>query len=286
VTPFEFVEPTTLPEALSLLAADDAEIRPMGGGTALMLMMKASVLAPRRLVSLRGLAGTLGQVSADAEGTLSLGGLATLDSLSHSADVARLAPVIHRALPHLSNIRVRHVATVGGALAHADPHMDLPILLATLHAHVQVSGPGGSRELSVEDLITGYYETSLARNEIITGVTIAAQAGRVAAYQKVTTRAVDDWPALGLGLACVPREGKLTAVSVVVGAATDRPTRATSVEAALEGARADDAAALARAGEALVRDVAFTSDAQGSAAYKRELARVHLGRALATALAG
>jgi carbon-monoxide dehydrogenase medium subunit len=149
MVPFELLQPTSLSEALGLLDADDA--RPFSGGTALMLMMKAGVLRPRRLVSLRHL--QLDRI--DANGSLRIGAMTTLRALEKSEAVQRGWPAITRALRTLSNVRVRNVATVGGALAHADPHMDLPPLLAALGAKVFVAGKNGERIFPVEDLYAG-----------------------------------------------------------------------------------------------------------------------------------
>src|SRR6185312_6633421 len=118
--------------------------------------------------------------------------------LEHSADVAQHAPLITRTLLTLSNVRVRNVATVGGAMAHGDPHMDLPPVLMALGATLTIAGPAGERSLPVEELFSGYYETVLAKNELIASVQVPAQHGKRAAYMKVTTGSVDDWPALGV----------------------------------------------------------------------------------------
>ena len=95
-----------------------------------------------------------------------------LSDVEHSPDVARHAPVIPRIMTRLSNVRVRNVATVGGALAHGDPHMDLPPVAIALGARVRIVGGGGERELAVEDLLTGYYETALKANELIASLHI------------------------------------------------------------------------------------------------------------------
>ena len=116
-------------------------MRPIAGGTALMLMMKAGVFRPRRLVSLRKLGDKFTHIAAAPSGELTIGALAPLSALEHSPEVARHAPVIVRAMKRLSNVRVRNVATVGGALAHGDPHMDLPPVLIALDASVAIVGP-------------------------------------------------------------------------------------------------------------------------------------------------
>ena len=108
-----------------------------------MLMMKAGVFRPRRLVSLRKLGDGFTRIAAAPSGELTIGALAPLSALEHSPEVARHAPVIVRAMKRLSNVRVRNVATVGGALAHGDPHMDLPPVLIALNASVAIAGPDG-----------------------------------------------------------------------------------------------------------------------------------------------
>ena len=185
--------------AVRLLDPDDETIRPIAGGTALMLMMKAGVFRPAKLVSLRKIESNYAAITADASG-LTIGAMTTLSDLEHSADVCAHAPLITQTLLTLSNVRVRNVATVGGALAHGDPHMDLPPVLMALEASLTVVGPNGERSLPVEDLFSGYYETVLAKNELIAFVHVPAQKSKQAAYMKVTTGSVDDWPALGIAV--------------------------------------------------------------------------------------
>src|SRR5678816_3158538 len=160
MSPFELAEPASLPQAIALLGTENA--RPLSGGTALMLMMKAGVLRPARLVSLRKL--KLDEIRADGE--LRIGAMASLRALERSAQVSAGWPAITRALRTLSNVRVRNVATVGGALAHADPHMDLPPLFAALGARATIAGPAGERSIPVDALYAGYLENTLARNAV------------------------------------------------------------------------------------------------------------------------
>jgi carbon-monoxide dehydrogenase medium subunit len=282
MTPFDLVEPASLAEALGLLDAGDSSVRPLGGGTALMLMMKAGVFRPTRLVSLRRIAGLTG-IAAGADGSLTIGAMTPLAALEHSAEVARAAPVITRTMRRLSNVRVRNVATVGGALAHGDPHMDLPPVLIALGASVTAVGPKGERRLKVEDLLTGYYETALEPNELIAAVTIPPQGARRAAYIKFTAGSAEDWPALGVAVAVEAAGDALRDPIVVASAATAKATRLASAEAALKGARVDDKT-LRTAGDAGAAEAEVISDVRGSAAYKRELIRVHVGRAVRQAL--
>jgi aerobic carbon-monoxide dehydrogenase medium subunit len=288
MTPFELLEPSSLHEAIGLLDPDDPTVRPIAGGTALMLMMKAGVFRPTRLVSLRKVGQQLTRIATGADGHVVIGAMTPLAMMERSPEVAKVAPVIPRAMLRLSNIRVRNVATVGGALAHGDPHMDLPPVLIALGAEIDVIGPQQNnktteRTIAVEDLFVGYYETVLAKNELIAALRIPAQGKTRAAYMKVTTGSADDWPAVGVAVALNAEGSTVKSVRVVVSAATEKATRLKSVEQALIGATIDDKT-LARAGDAAAAEVECITDIRGSAAYKRELVRVYVGRAVRQAL--
>jgi carbon-monoxide dehydrogenase medium subunit len=284
VIPFDMVEPTSLKEAMSLLNPDEPTIRPVAGGTALMLMMKAGVFQPSLLVCLHKIEPEHSRITV-VNGALKIGAMATLSDLEHDANVAQRLPVLKKAMKTLSNPRVRNVARVGGALAHGDPHMDLPPVLAMLGARVAVTGPKGDRELALEDLYAGYYETVLDKDELITSVSVPALNGRKTAYMKVTSRTADDWPALGVAVSFALEGGTIKDPRVVISAATEKMTRMASAEKVLQGAAPDDAV-LNRAGDAAVDEAAILSDAHGSAPYKRELLRVYMRRAVRQAIEG
>jgi aerobic carbon-monoxide dehydrogenase medium subunit len=152
-------------------------------------------------------------------------------------------------------VRVRNVATLGGHLAHGDPHTDLPPLLAALGATVTLAGPAGERSLPVEQLYAGYLETTLRKGELITQVQVPALGGKRAAYLKCTTRSADDWPAVGVA---VVLDGERP--TIFLGAATDRPTRLASLDE--------------------IQDLKIEGDLHGSAAYKKQLIRVYARRAI------
>jgi carbon-monoxide dehydrogenase medium subunit len=282
--PFDLAEPATLPEAIALLDPDDAAVRPIAGGTALMLMMKAGVFRPARLVSLRAIR-ELRAIATRPDGALTIGAMTPLSALERDPAMRAHAPVVTATLRTLSNVRVRNVATIGGHLAHADPHMDLPPVLIALGAHIVVTGPAGARTIPVEDLFAGYFETVLARDELITAVVVPAQGGRRSAYLKCTTRATHDWPALGVAVSLDRDGASIRDARIVISAATERPIRLPDAEAALRGGGKDDAV-LRRAGDAAAEEAQTISDGQGSAAYKRQLVRVYVRRALAAALTG
>jgi aerobic carbon-monoxide dehydrogenase medium subunit len=258
MAPFELAQPDSLSQAFSLLESEDAH--PLSGGTALMLMMKAGVLLPKRLVSL----AKLRLDTIEANGALRIGAMTTLRSLETSKLVSKGWPVITRTLRTLSNVRVRNVATVGGALAHADPHMDLPPVLAALGARAVLQGKQGTRTVPVEELYAGYLENTLKRAELITHVEIPAMGKRRAAYLKCTTRSADDWPAVGVAVVVGDQEQgdqeQGDENRIFVSAATERPTRL--------------------ANEAAIESLTIEGDLHGSADYKRHLLKVFLRRAI------
>ena len=277
--PFEIAKPSTLKEAVELLDSEDPSIRPIGGGTALMLMMKSGLFVPRLLISLQETERFLRFISIDQNGSLKIGALASLRKLEKSD----LAPaVVRRTMKTLSNVRVRNVATIGGSLAHADPHMDLPPVLISLGASVDVVGPQGGRTIGLDSLYKSYYETTLAKDELISFVSIPPLKEVRAAYKKVTTRSVDDWPALGVAVAFSDEENEITEAKIVLSAATETPTRLKAAESVLMGAKINETI-LQKASDAAADEAQLVGDPQGSAAYKRELLRVTIRRAVRAA---
>ena len=157
------------------------------------------------------------------------------------------APVITRDLRTLSNVRVRNVATIGGHLAHGDPHMDLPPVLIALGAEVAIAGPAGERTVAVEDLFAGYFETVLAKNELIAELRHSGT-GQIAAppTQGAPRGAADDWPALGVAVVAGGRGRRRQSRARSSSAPRPRRRRVSrSAEEVLAGATIDDATARA-----------------------------------------
>jgi carbon-monoxide dehydrogenase medium subunit len=277
--PYALSQPLTLHEASAQIAADGADALPLGGGTALMLMMKTGVLAPAALVNLRQTEPQWRRIERQPEGDLHIGALVTLSQIEHEPVVRQAVPALAQTMKRLSNVRVRNVATVGGNLAHADPHMDLPPLLCALGAHVLAISGQQQRQIPVEDLITGYYETSLGRGELIASLVVPAQQQRRSSYVKITTRAADDWPTIGIGISLGIESGVIRSSRLFVGAATDRPTRLQAAEQILAG-RQPSETLFQQAGEAAAAGLVLRGDERGSASYKKHLLQVHLRRAL------
>jgi carbon-monoxide dehydrogenase medium subunit len=281
MTGIEYREPDTLEEAFVLLGDEDSSARPVGGGTAIMLMMKAKFLHPEVLVSLRKLGGEFEGVRIDREaGTATFGALTTFTALAQSPDVQRYFRAIPVAMQTLANVRVRNVATVGGNLAHADPHLDLPPIWAMMGAKAELVSKEGSRICRTEDLTLGYYESEVAQGELIRSITVPLREGWHSAYRKVTTRAAHDWPAIGIAAGIRCEADAVAECSLVLSAAVNRPTRLLRAEAGLRSADAMDPSVVKEVCELACSDVELASDNRGSADYKYHLLQVHLGRTL------
>jgi carbon-monoxide dehydrogenase medium subunit len=283
VNAFDLETPSSLRSALDLLDPEDPSVRVIAGGTALMLMMKAGVFRPSRLISLRAIERQHSTFSTMPDGSFRVGAMATLSEIEHAPELIQITPVLRQTLHTLSNVRVRNVATIGGHLAHADPHMDLPPVLTALGAHVVVTGREGDRRIPVQDLYAGYYETVLARDELITAVIIPPQQQRRATYIKCSTRAAHDWPALGVAVCLGVADNLARAPRIVVSAVSERPLRALAAETVLDGQQLEPTN-LRKAGEAAADMIETMSDARGSSAYKKQLVRVYVERALRAAI--
>jgi len=275
---FTIEYPGTLSEALALLDPDDPSVRPVGGGTALMLMMKSQLFHPTRLVCLSRLNTPMTGCCADGD-HIRIGAMTTLSQLEHSPLIAAELPVVRAAMSTLANVRVRNVATVGGNLAHGDPHLDLPPIWAALGAEVIIEGPSGPRDVKVADLFHGYYETDVSDGELITEIRVPRQPDWHTTYRKVTTRAIHDWPALGVTLAARFDGDTIADIRIVLSAAVDIPQRLTGAEEVLRGQR-PDAALLTRAGDAAAAEAPMEHDSRGSVDYKAHLLRVHIQRGM------
>ena len=281
---FDLVEPATLDEVVAQLDPENPGVRVIAGATALLLMMKARLFQPERLISLRRLTGAMRAIRDEGRDGVFIGAMTTLSELERSPVIATAAPVMRRALRTLSNVRIRNVATLGGHLAHGDPHMDLPPILMTLGARVRVVSARGERWIDMNDFAVGYYQTAVGPDELIADVEIPAQPPGVRAwYAKFTALSADDWPAVGVAVWYRSDGDRIADARIAVSAATDRPMRIDGAERALVGNPAGPAT-FAAAADAAAAEVEPLTDIRGTAAYKREMVRVHVRRALDQAM--
>ncbi|MDA1004326.1 MAG: xanthine dehydrogenase family protein subunit M [Chloroflexi bacterium] len=282
MTATRFHTPATLDEALGLLDEHGDDARLFAGGTAMVTLMKQSLLAADHLVSLQRVPGLEG-VRLEADG-LHIGALTRHRDVETSDLVRVYAPLLAHVYSRVATVRIRNAATVGGGLAHADPAQDPPAALIALDARVRIASRRSVRELPVEELFVDYYETALAPGEAITELIVPRQpADAGAVYLKFLPRTEDDYATVAVAALARIVDGRAHGVRVALIAAGPTPVRATVVERALEGAPIT-AEAVRRAAEAVVDAVDPLDDFRGSAGYKRDMAVVFTRRALERAL--
>jgi aerobic carbon-monoxide dehydrogenase medium subunit len=283
VIPFTYLEPASVDEALALLARHGGEAKLIAGGTGLVNLMKQRLVQPGFVIGLRALKPLAGIAE---NGGLRVGALATIQSLEASALVRRKAPLLAEACHHVATVRVRSMATLGGAVAHADPNLDTPPALIALDAQIVARSQRGRRSVPADQFFTGYFETVLEPDEMVTDILLPAQpAGSGTAFLKFLPATQDDYATVSVAarIALGP-SGAIAEARVALGAAAMVPVRAAAVEAALAGKPGDettfrDAAAL------VLGAIDPIADFRGSAEYKRKMAVVHVRRALAQAAA-
>ena len=279
--PFTYLEPASLDEALALLAQHGDEARLIAGGTGLVNLMKQRVVRPSFVIGLRGLK-PLARIAEN--GGLRIGALATLSAIEASAPVRRAAPLLAEACAHVATVRIRSMATLGGAMAHADPNLDTPPTLIALAAQIVARSRRGQRAIPADQFFTGYYQTVLEPDEIVTEILVPAQpAGSGTAFLKFLPATQDDYATVSVAARIVlDAKGTIGDARIALGAAAMVPVRATAVEAALSGKPAEEAA-FREAAPLVLNAIDPIADFRGSAEYKRKMAIVHVRRALAEA---
>lgn len=268
---FEMLFPDSFAEAGNLILEHNA--KPIAGGTALSTLMKENVFQPETLVNLRNLGKDHDYIERDGD-TLRIGALTTLRDIETSSLVAEQTPVVSECLSEVASIRIRNVATIGGNLAHSDPDLDLPPVLAGLDARIVVGGPNGERTVDIKDFILGYYNTDLEDGELVKGLEIPINPGLDCAYLKHRSLSEADWPCVGVAAF---HDGHVP--QVYVNAVADTPIFQPDglAEVFDDGVTA---AAITAAGDLVHEQCDPIGDARGSAWYKRRMAKEFAERAL------
>jgi carbon-monoxide dehydrogenase medium subunit len=283
VNAFDYRAPRRLDEALAILQEYGDEARVVAGGTALVTMMRQRLVRPACLVSLRNVPGCSGIETTN--GAVRLGALVTHRDAELAPLLRERLPVLGETFRRVGTIRIRHMGTIGGALAHADPNQDPPVTLLALGARVEIRKSGGQRELPLAEFFRGHYETALEPGEVVTAVTVPLlPPASGASFIKFLPRTADDYATVAVAatLTLEPDGERCRQARIALGSVGMTPLRSQSAEAQLAGQRLDERL-LRAAGDAARADVDPLSDHRGSAAYKREMTAVMVVRALTQA---
>ena len=263
--PFEYERASSIDDAIRLLGeGEDAKL--LAGGHSLLPLMKLRFARPTLLVDI----GRLSDLSyvRDAGDRLAIGALTRHHEVAGHELLHAHCAVLAQAAEQVGDPQVRHRGTIGGSVAHADPASDLPTVLLALDAELVAQGPGGERVIPVGELFTGFLETALGPQDVLTEIRVPKLGGR-ATYVKFNRRA-QDWATVGV--AAVAGNGSTRVALTNMG---QTPLRASGVEEALASG-----SSAAEAAERAAEGTSPPSDTNASAEFRGHLARVLTRRAL------
>ncbi len=263
---FDYVRAGSAEEAVSLIGQHGEDAKFLAGGHSLLPLMKLRLAQPSVLVDI-GRLTDLSYVREDGDDLL-VGALTRHRAVETDPLLAEHAPLLAHTASQVGDPQVRHRGTIGGSLVHGDPASDLPAVLLAMDATFTARGPSGERTIAAGDFFTGFLETALAPDELLTEIRVPKATGAGWSFQKFNRRA-QDWAIVGVAAVHNGRTG----VGLINMGTT--PLRATAVEQALAGgASASEAAQQAAEG------TSPPDDLNGSVEYRQHLARVLVRRAL------
>ena len=280
--PFDYACPTTLPEAVRLLASRD-DAKALAGGQSLVPMLAFRLLHPTRLVDLRKLAELRGIRIAD--NGVTLGAMVRWREIEDDARLATAHPLLKAAIAHVAHYQIRNRGTVGGSVAHADPAAEMPGIAVTCDAEIAVMGKSGRRVIKAADFFQGPLMTALTSDEIIVEIRLPSwPKARRWGFQEFARRRGDFAMAAAAVFYDQDASGKATNAHVGVIGVGDYPKRLPAVEDVLNGQVVDEAT-IAKAEAATSASVEPQDDIHASAAYRRALVGTLVERALKRAAA-
>lgn len=278
---FDYVAPSTLEEALSLLAehADDAKI--LAGGHSLIPAMKLRLAQPALLVDI-GRVKDLSYIRVDG-GSIRIGATTTHHEIEASASLRDACPLLSECAASIGDVQVRNRGTIGGSLAHADPAADWPAAILALRAELVAVSRQGERVIAADDFFVEMLTTALRPDEVLREIRINAPQGRTGQSYKKFPHPASGFAVVGVAATLtLGGDGKCQSAGVAVTGVAAKPYRAAQVESALAGSALDEQTAAAAAAHA-AGGVDANGDIYASADYRRHLAQVYTRRAIAAA---
>jgi carbon-monoxide dehydrogenase medium subunit len=279
--PVEYTRPSTVEDALGMLAANDGAAV-LAGGQSLLNVLKNRVASVEMLVDISRLE-ELRQIERTADGTLEVGACVTYDELDRSPVVRDGHAILAEVASHIEDQQIRNRGTIGGNCCLGDPTNNLPPLLMALGASMNIQGRSGVRAVAAEDFFQSFFATAVEQGEVLRSISVPAIApGAGVGYQSLPVGG--DSKALVRASAYVRAADTIEEARVVLAVVGPRPVRHAGMEERLRGA-APTAVAIAAASEAIGEELEPVTDAHASADYRRRMARVFARRAVAEAIA-
>jgi carbon-monoxide dehydrogenase medium subunit len=274
---FDYHAPTSLDEAIKLLAAGDGDVKVLAGGHSLLPLMKLRLAQPQALVDIGRIQGLSGiRVEGD---TVVIGAMTTHAEIESSPELKQRLPILAECASVIGDLQVRNRGTLGGSLAHADPAGDFPAVILALDAELKARGPNGERTIRAGDFFVDMLTSALEPAEILTEIRIKTSAsGTGGAYLKMDHPA-SHYALTGVAAVLSVQNGQIADARVAVTGVGPKAYRATGVEAALKGQPAT-AETFAKAAERAADGQDPLDDLHASSEYRAHLARVYTRRAL------
>jgi carbon-monoxide dehydrogenase medium subunit len=272
---FAYAKARSLDDAIRLLGEHEGDAKLLAGGQSLIATLNMRLSTPKLLVDINGVAGLDGVRVKD--GTVEIGAMTRHVTLERSADVAKHAPLIAKAMPHIAHPAIRNRGTIGGSLAYADPAAELPACLVALDGEIDIAGAEGKRSVKACDFFKGLFETALGPHDVLTAIRVPAATADTRVGFVELARRHGDYAMVGLAAAAKANGKGLADVRLVYFGVGETPVRARKAEDELARGSVDDAVA--------ALDLNPGDDIQATGAVKKHLAGVLLRR-VATQLAG
>lgn len=265
--PFAYAKAKSLEHAIELLGDSDGEAKVLAGGQSLIATLNMRLSTPRLLVDINGL-GLSGVTVKN--GTVEIGALTRHVELERSPHIAKHAPLIARAMPHIAHAAIRNRGTIGGSIAFADPAAELPACLVALGGEVEIAGAKGRRSVKADDFFQGLFETALGPDDVLTAIRVPAAGGETRVGFDEFARRHGDYAMVGLAASAEADGDGFSDVRLAYFGVGATPVRARQAETALTNGDIDGAVT------ALGHDLDPPSDVHSTSATKRHLAGVLL----------
>jgi carbon-monoxide dehydrogenase medium subunit len=270
--PFAYAKARSLDDAIERLGRD-GEARVLAGGQSLIATLNMRLSRPTLLVDINGIAGLDGIAHKDSR--VEIGALVRHAQAERSEIIAKHAPLIAMAMPHIGHPAIRNRGTIGGSIAFADPAAELPACVVALDGEVVIAGADGERTVKADDFFKGLYETAMGAGEVLKAVRLPAATAATRSGFAELARRHGDYAMVGLAATAQADGAALREVRLAYFGVGATPVRARRAEAALANGAIDEAVA------ALADDLDPVDDVQATGAVKRHLAGVLLRRVAA-----
>jgi aerobic carbon-monoxide dehydrogenase medium subunit len=277
---FDYVRPSSVDEAVQALGSAGEDAKVLAGGQSLIPILRLRLSSPEIVVDLGDIADLRGV--RDDDDAIVIGAMTTHDEVMNDRLVAAHAPLLAQASALVGDRQVRHLGTLGGSVAHADPAGDLPAVALTLDAEMVVQGASGVRRVPAAEFFRDYLTTAIEPDEVLTAVRIPKLGSGWGVHYEKFNRVAQAWSVVAVAAAVRRSNGTIAVARIGLANMGSTPVRATGVEQALAGSDAT-ADSIRAAAEHAADGTSPPSDLSGQADYRAHLARVLTRRAVTVA---